>query len=152
MQTVSKEILQMLKSVFCVVILLAMTQAFSQGSPHTIEGSWTFNDTASFPKMNLEVKQHLDSLPQFKSQVLANYVGRIMTFNSDGTYVQAMTNGNSVNGTWSITPENMLLINDGSGNVLQQRILTINPSVLILAHPVLGDSRPLFKQTHFTKN
>ena len=142
----------MLKSVRCVVILLAASQAFSQGSPHSIEGSWTFNDTASFPKMNLEVKQHLDSLPQLKTQVLANYVGRVLTFNSDGTYMQVMTNGNSVNGTWSITPEDMLLIDDGNGNVLQQRIITINPSVLILAHPVLGDSLPLFKQTHFTKN
>ena len=135
-----------------MALLLAVTQAFSQGSPHPIEGSWTFDETASLPHMTTKVKQHLDSLPQLKSQVLANYVGRTLTFNTDNTYVQSMTSGNAVNGTWSIDSQDNLLINDGNGNVLQQQILTLNSGILILAHPVLGDAQPLYSQTHFTKN
>lgn len=152
MKTLQKISVKLAPILCCIVFLMTTIDLKSQTQPHPIVGSWTFNETASFPKMNIEVKQHLDSLPQLKTQVLSNYVGRVMTFNTNGTYQQFMTNGSSLSGTWSIDPSNLLVIDYGNGNVLQQQIVTLNPATLILAHPVLGDTRPLFRQIHFTKN
>ncbi len=152
MNTTQLKSLKQALILFSLIFSMATIGIRAQSQPHPIVGNWIFDEVSSMAQMNLEVKQHLDSLPQLRTQVLSNYIGRTMHFIEDGSYQQLMTNGNSLTGTWSILAPDVLLITDGSGNVLQQQIVTLSPSTLILKHPVLGDTRPLFNQVHFTKN
>ncbi|MEO0525904.1 MAG: hypothetical protein AAFZ89_01690 [Bacteroidota bacterium] len=124
----------------------------AQQDPHPIVGSWRLNETASLDQMDADVKRHLDTSPQLKAQVLAAYIGRVITFGEDGSYVQQMANGNGFNGVWRID-NNVLIIMRNNVEVCRQRITKLNDGRLDMAmSPASGDTRPLLPQLRFNKN
>ncbi|WP_127019796.1 hypothetical protein [Flagellimonas beolgyonensis] len=116
-----------------------------------IYGTWTFSDGPSFSRMSLDIKQHTDTIPGLKAEILSAYTGRRMTFSPNGDFEQSMASGERLFGKWAIIG-NVLELYDPQGNSYSLLIGEIKSNRLVLIPPTSNDARPILPELYFTKN
>lgn len=117
---------------------------------HPIVGTWVFNGTNSYPKMIIEAKTRMDTIPNLRSKFYSDYDGRSMIFLPNGNFTQVMGSGIRLNGTWSVEGKTLVLRNE-KGESFYQQIGELTSNSMILILPSNGESKPVLPELHFQK-
>ncbi|NAS31782.1 hypothetical protein GTQ40_12415 [Flavobacteriaceae bacterium R38] len=142
------------KEVFCIAFML-MTISFTIAQEPTIQdqliGNWIFDDVTSFATIEPATQAKMDSIPQFKTQLIQAYRGRSTYFGGDGSYRVTLADGRSVTGNWSLTPSGTIKITDTQGHVSYQQIAALENNRLVLIPVTSGNAKSIVTQQHFIK-
>lgn len=135
-----------------LVSFLLFSTLLSAQNTNPIVGNWTLLEQPSFQSMSASVQDIVTKFPHLQSNVLAEYSGRYMTFNADGTYVQGNAQGAQITGTWSVTNNQTLLLQDALGHQMPIQFVITDTSSLIFYLTAQGDAEPSLSELHFLKN
>ena len=149
-----------LKSLLCKTrillsfLVLPIVMAHGQNTMDqevSLVGTWTFSAEPSFAKITAEDKDLMDSSPQLKSNVLNGYMGRVLIFNSDGSFSQMDGSGKRVSGSWNLQGQ-ALTIRSLAGSTWIQQVTLVGLDHLVLTQMAKGEALPILPELHFTKN
>ncbi len=137
---------------FFFFVAFASFSAQGQTTSQDLLGSWTFNYDESFTKMEHKSKSLLNRMSDIQKQRLESlYRNRVVQFQADGTYVQILSDGRTINRQWRIV-NGQLIIEDGNGNSDAMDIIKVDSSTLILKPKNKGQAKALIDKWHFVKN
>lgn len=121
--------------VLSIFFLLLSFSGFSQDNvqPEFI-GDWIFDYENSLELMDEAAKLHyakMDVISQ--ANVEQAYQNRILIFNSDGNFIQVLSNGLNTEAKWTFDNERNIIIRSSSGQIISFNILEISANHMILA-------------------
>ena len=107
-----------------MVFCLPLTSKAQNISQEQLTGTWVFNYDASFAKIEAKVKARYDSMLELnKARIVSAYKGRKISFNTDGSYLQTLSDGRKATGTWILNTDTKTIeITDPKGRVHSQKI------------------------------
>jgi len=147
-----KHIKTLLSAVGLFLILLCSSATYSQSAvADQLIGTWGFDQAASLASITAETQAKMDTIPAFKTQLLAAYSGRSTYFGSDGMYKVSLSDGRSATGTWQLTGPTELKLTDARGNASYKRIATVQENRLVLIPVPTDGFESIIKQWHFVK-
>ncbi len=129
--------------------LFVPNQGNAQDSNDLI-GSWIFSDGPSFARIEPDIKVHMDSIPQLKTEVFSAFTGRILTFSANGDFLMTLANGLQLPGTWTLTG-NVLRVTSAEGFVMEQTVGELKTNRLTLIAPASAESRPVLPEMFYRK-
>ncbi|NAS29694.1 hypothetical protein GTQ40_01805 [Flavobacteriaceae bacterium R38] len=132
-------------------ILLCSSTTHAQSTGERLIGNWIFDDVTSFATIEPATQAKMDSIPQFKTQLIQAYRGRSTYFGGDGSYRVTLADGRSVTGNWSLTPSGTIKITDTQGHVSYQQIAALENNRLVLIPVTSGNAKSIVTQQHFIK-
>lgn len=140
-------------TLFSLIFILAFLKSNAQNSSNTdILGAWTMNYDKTLDEIQgLGEKTYETMDVARKNRIELAYKGRVLTFFTDGTFEQKLTDGRQANGTWSITGQKLFLIS-AKGTEYEYGIHKITSNTLEIKTKEYGESKPIFKTWHFNKN
>ena len=146
-----------MKPLYILVTLLFLsftTKVISQETGTLLIGTWAFDYTASKSRMSPASIQHLDSIsPARLARLESSYIGRLVTFNADGSYSQTLSNGHTANGTWVLSDDNQhVIITDPNGNQHTQQIQSISATELVLKPILESNVKMIIPTWNFVKS
>jgi len=134
--------------------LLALAAAGQQNTENQLIGTWLFDDAASFANLDAEARARFDTIPQQQAAAMKQlYVGRKVTFNRDGSYLQELADGRTAEGNWTYDSSlGAVEITHPQGGVFRQKVERISRDSLVLVPIVEGRAYMLVDRWYFTKN
>jgi len=137
----------LLSSLF--LFFLSVTYLHSQErNTSNIVGSWIFDAKSSFDIIDQQTADFMSKNPQFRTQIQAAYVGKTITFFSNGAYTQVLGDRVSSSGKWTIE-KNALQMVSSNGAIITYAF-TISGSGLVLTIPDKS-SKSVVPYQYFTK-
>ncbi|GAA3626415.1 lipocalin family protein [Flavivirga jejuensis] len=141
-------------------LMLIVFSLFQTVSAQTIQeqliGTWTFDYQASLGSMTQKSKDHYNKMDASRqSKLSTTYKDRKITFNSDDSYVQVLSDGRTTNANWTINSKNNLEFKLPNGRTIPFKIVTLQNNTLILSQiksNAQGSLKILFTNWHLTKN
>ena len=146
-----------MKRIYLILFILFLglsTTVSSQETAMLLTGTWTFDYQESLQIMDTASKMHLDSVsPIRKQRIESSYIGRQVTFNTDGSYSQILSDGHIANGTWALSADNQYVsIADSNGNSYTQKIEVLSATQLVLKPVLSANTRMLISIWSFVKS
>ncbi|GAA3630769.1 hypothetical protein GCM10022397_15610 [Flavivirga jejuensis] len=138
-----------------MLVLLSIPQTLSgQTIQEELIGTWTFDYQASLNSMAQKSKTHFNEMNTVrKSKLSSTYKNRKITFNTDGSYVQVLSDGRTTNANWATNTNNNLAITNPNGKTVLFKIKKLETNSLILSQiNTTGSMNILFTNWHLTKN
>lgn len=116
-------------------------------------GQWQFDDATSFNELSEATQAHFDTIPASDVATMKGlYIGRMLTFNQDGTYVQELSDGRSVTARWTYnTEQNQVVITHPQGGQIKQTVAQIGGGTLLLIPVMEGMANMYIDRWYFTK-
>ena len=146
-----------MQKIYLIVLVLFLgftAKVSSQETSTLLTGTWTFDYQESVQQMDAASKMHLDSVSSVRrARIEQSYIGRLITFNTDGSYLQTLSNGHTANGTWTLSEDSQyVIITDPNGNQYTQQIQSISATQLILKPILESNVRMIIPQWSFVKS
>ena len=140
-------------SLLLVALLAPLSGKAQQAEKEKLISSWVFDHNAYFEKMEPSVKAELDTISQERRSRIENvYRGRKITINSDGSYLQQLSNGHQFKSTWVLNSKNQTLeITDTAGRTQEQKIKELTQTSLTLIPKGISRGQMIVKELHFSK-
>lgn len=136
-----------------MVCLFVTTIGFSQNNSNEsiLIGEWVFEFDKSFSEVEKSSRTYLDSIPNNELQIIhSNYQGRKIIFESDGDFIQSLSDGREVSGKWLLNSKtNMIVIKLPNGAIYYQQLKILDKGSILLT-PDKG-SNIIINKWYYTK-
>ena len=145
-----------MKKALYILFLIALAMpivSHSQSIEKKLIGTWLMDDKRSFSNLSQETIAHFDTIPDSQVAEMKNYyIGRKVTFNSDGSFLQELSDGRRIGGNWSFDPDtNAVTITHPQGGKFQQTVRLTGTKRLLLVPVLSGNVKMFINQWYFTK-
>lgn len=118
----------------------------------TLVGTWLFDEQHSFTKIDSDAKKQMDTIPTLRIQLESIYRGRKVVFGQDGSFSILLVDGRSATGNWTLTNDDILLMEDSQGNTMARPLGQLSKTKMVLLNPYTeGGEKPLMSEIHYTK-
>ena len=126
----------------------------SQNNQTELVGTWIFDYEASITKMESKAKALFGKMKETQKNHLESlYIGRVMSFTTDGNFSQQISESKTTTGTWTLNKNNKKLeLSNAKGKKLTLKISMLNTTSLVLKLIETGNRRALISEWHFKKN
>ncbi|WP_394974038.1 hypothetical protein [uncultured Croceitalea sp.] len=136
---------------FVLFILLNSNLVVAQQTnAEKIVGSWVFEAEASFSSMNKKASDFMNKNPQLKLQIQSAYIGKTITFLSNGNYSQTLGDGAKSSGQWKLNGSTVLIAAP-DGAVFSYNFNLSNTNLLLTAVHEQGKSVSIVPNQYFIK-
>lgn len=136
-----------------MVCLFVTTIGFSQNNSNEsiLIGEWVFEFDKSFSEVEKSSRTYLDSIPNNELQIIhSNYQGRKIIFESDGDFIQSLSDGRKVSGKWLLNSmTKMIEIKLPNGAIYYQQLKILDKGSILLT-PDKG-SNIIINKWYYTK-
>lgn len=142
------------KSIAFFVLIFNCCSGIAQIKREQLIGTWIFDYTVSISKMEEKAKMHYDKMQEIsKNRFEKSFKGRKLNFNSDGSFLQNTSDGNSISGLWTLGRDNQsIIMTNQQGNILELKIINISASLLILIPVNTAKEQGMLLEWYFIKN
>lgn len=134
---------------FFIILSTNLVQS-QETNANKIAGSWVFDAEASFSSMNKKASAFMDKNPQLKLQVQSAYIGKKITFLSNGVYSQTLSDGKKSSGEWNLNGA-IIFITALDGTVFTYNFELSDASLLLTPTQEQGKSVSIVPNQYFTK-
>jgi len=140
-------------SIFVFLCTLTCQQLLAQNKTETeLLGTWVMDYNNTLNDIHDQGGKTYETMNSvIRDRIISNYKGRELTFFENGTFGLKLTDDRKANGTWSISGNKLMMVSS-TGTDFDYMIHKLEDNMLVLKTKEYGNTKPIFKNLHFTKN